>query len=314
MNNNCQHGKLSIEICPLCVDIAPTILQSPTALSNNYPHIKMREKPPRSDKSDVGLDIKLSTIPRESSTSPIMSKETNYMQKGDTLECSHCNPEKYEAIPGWIRIACECNCHKDTPSTTVSETCECKAWNKDVCICGGYPGTHSPTPTVSEEKCYSCGGKGTYSQIHGLHGAEDFGGDGFDTVPKIYKHLCTACNGTGLKPKAVVSEEIRSEGQSWEERWNRDQVEFAKKGYNRSKEITTGHYELGYDDCHLRARDFMADILKEREEKHNQVYLWLLGYNDFPLKPEGGPAYWWRSKLREKLESLGISLSDRGDK
>lgn len=50
-----------------------------------------------------------------------------------------------------------------------------------------------------QEKCYSCGGKGTYSQMHGTHGSEDFGNDGFDIAPSIHNYPCNACNGTGLK-------------------------------------------------------------------------------------------------------------------
>lgn len=49
-----------------------------------------------------------------------------------------------------------------------------------------------------KEKCYSCAGKGTYSQIHGVHGSEDFGGDGFDEKPKIHNYPCKSCNGTGF--------------------------------------------------------------------------------------------------------------------
>ena len=54
---------------------------------------------------------------------------------------------------------------------------------------------------MKEEKCYSCGCKGTYSQMHGIHGAEDFGGDGFDLKPTPQVHPCNACNGTGFKPQ-----------------------------------------------------------------------------------------------------------------
>lgn len=52
---------------------------------------------------------------------------------------------------------------------------------------------------MTQEKCYSCGGKGTYSQMHGIHGAEDFGADGFDLPPGIHNYPCKACDGTGLK-------------------------------------------------------------------------------------------------------------------
>lgn len=77
------------------------------------------------------------------------------------------------------------------------------------CTCGNPPrGAHWEscaslcTKSNYEEKCYSCGGKGTYSQMHGVHGAEDFGGDGFDEKPSIHNYPCKACNGTGLKPKS----------------------------------------------------------------------------------------------------------------
>lgn len=50
-----------------------------------------------------------------------------------------------------------------------------------------------------KEKCYSCQGKGFYTQIHGIHGAEDFGGDGFNTLPTTHEYPCSACAGTGLK-------------------------------------------------------------------------------------------------------------------
>jgi len=52
---------------------------------------------------------------------------------------------------------------------------------------------------MENEKCYSCQGKGFYTQIHGIHGAEDFGGDGFNTLPTIHEYPCSACAGTGLK-------------------------------------------------------------------------------------------------------------------
>lgn len=50
------------------------------------------------------------------------------------------------------------------------------------------------------EKCYSCGGKGTYSQMHGIYGAEDFcKRDGFTEKPSIHNYQCNSCEGTGLK-------------------------------------------------------------------------------------------------------------------
>lgn len=47
------------------------------------------------------------------------------------------------------------------------------------------------------KSCYSCNGKGFYTQMTGLHGAEDFGGDGFDLPPNAKKFPCSACDGTG---------------------------------------------------------------------------------------------------------------------
>lgn len=55
---------------------------------------------------------------------------------------------------------------------------------------------------MKKEKCYSCGGKGFYTQIHGLHGAWDFHpSEGFDEKPSEHKYPCSACNGTGFKQK-----------------------------------------------------------------------------------------------------------------
>jgi hypothetical protein len=51
-----------------------------------------------------------------------------------------------------------------------------------------------------KSKCYSCGGKGYYTQMFGMHGSPDFIGDkGFDEAPTIHKIDCSACKGTGKK-------------------------------------------------------------------------------------------------------------------
>ena len=53
---------------------------------------------------------------------------------------------------------------------------------------------------MTQEKCYSCGGKGTYSQMHGIYGAEDFyKRDGFTEKPSIHTYPCNSCEGTGMK-------------------------------------------------------------------------------------------------------------------
>lgn len=47
--------------------------------------------------------------------------------------------------------------------------------------------------------CQSCYGKG-YATVHqGLHGAEDFGGDGFDETPTTKIRFCHCLRGTALK-------------------------------------------------------------------------------------------------------------------
>lgn len=50
---------------------------------------------------------------------------------------------------------------------------------------------------LKKGQCSSCWGKGFYTQMHGTHGAEDFGGDGFEIKPRIHKYPCSKCNGTG---------------------------------------------------------------------------------------------------------------------
>lgn len=62
---------------------------------------------------------------------------------------------------------------------------------------------------MTQEKCYSCGGKGTYSQMHGIYGAEDFcKRDGFTEKPSIHNYQCNSCEGTGLKK--VMTQDSRT--------------------------------------------------------------------------------------------------------
>lgn len=47
---------------------------------------------------------------------------------------------------------------------------------------------------LDEKKCKFCYEKRFYTVIWVKSGAEDFGGEGFDGVSKIYKVACTKCN------------------------------------------------------------------------------------------------------------------------
>lgn len=95
-----------------------------------------------------------------------------------------------------------------------------------------------------KEKCYSCGGKGTYSQIHGVRGAWDFHpSEDFEEKPTPHIYPCSACNGTGYKlvstpestweerfedlpnTKMTTKDFIRSEIQLAEERGRKERVE-----------------------------------------------------------------------------------------
>lgn len=42
--------------------------------------------------------------------------------------------------------------------------------------------------------CTSCYNKRFYTVLIGLRGAEDFGGDGFISMPRIQAVACTKCN------------------------------------------------------------------------------------------------------------------------
>lgn len=55
---------------------------------------------------------------------------------------------------------------------------------------------------MKKEKCYSCGGKGTYTQMHGMHTGWDFHpSEERNEAPTPHTYPCSACNGTGFKQK-----------------------------------------------------------------------------------------------------------------
>jgi len=47
---------------------------------------------------------------------------------------------------------------------------------------------------LNEKKCKYCYGKRYYTVLYGVHGATDFGGDGFHDSPRIHKIACSKCN------------------------------------------------------------------------------------------------------------------------
>lgn len=56
--------------------------------------------------------------------------------------------------------------------------------------------------------------------------------------------------------------------------------------------------------------DALREVLKhvERQEKQTRnIFRWLLGYKDFPVRGASGP-YWWRTYLRAKIKKLGIEF------
>lgn len=59
-------------------------------------------------------------------------------------------------------------------------------------------------------KCYSCNGKGFYTQFYGTIGYPDFFGDiGFEIKPTVHKHKCSACGGTGKPGKNNLSTDTK---------------------------------------------------------------------------------------------------------
>jgi len=57
---------------------------------------------------------------------------------------------------------------------------------------------------LPEGGCKYCWNKRYYSVLIGVHGAEDFGNDGFDELPNIKNVACPRCNkGNKRKIKGV---------------------------------------------------------------------------------------------------------------
>ena len=164
---------------------------------------------------------------------------------------------------------------------------KCCYGNEDCPIC--------PKEEVGE-KCYSCGGKGTYSQIHGEEGFEDFGGERYVKAPSIHNYPCKMCNGTGLKstPPLEVGEKIeylstngdlysatnnktyKRVGDNWEEvstpplevkegskdiEWDNWEVEFEKKHWGAMFEC--GDYDALIDDIRSLLSQQEAKIKRE---------------------------------------------------
>ena len=53
---------------------------------------------------------------------------------------------------------------------------------------------------------------------------------------------------------------------------------------------------------------FHQQAMKEEREKHEEIYKWLLGYMNFPIRRIGMGAWHWRKDLRKKLKSSNIEL------
>jgi hypothetical protein len=60
------------------------------------------------------------------------------------------------------------------------------------------------------------------------------------------------------------------------------------------------------------AQILLAENTKEVEERHEQIYRWLLGYEDFPQRGKLDGAYYWRNHLRSKLREHGIAFTLHG--
>lgn len=59
-------------------------------------------------------------------------------------------------------------------------------------------------PKSKQEPCKFCFGKGFATVMESIYGAEDFGGEGFRTEPKVFRHFCTCTKGKRLKAKAIA--------------------------------------------------------------------------------------------------------------
>lgn len=74
--------------------------------------------------------------------------------------------------------------------------------------------------------------------------------------------------------------------------------------------LDASDFELGrerYENDHLR-----AELARVRGED-NKIFLWLLGYTDFPERQVDDGAYWWREELRKKLKEQGRSVQPKGE-
>jgi|GEM_PF-5157468 len=63
-------------------------------------------------------------------------------------------------------------------------------------------------------------------------------------------------------------------------------------------------------DAALKLVERQGKEIEALRTKNNDVYAWLFGYTDFPMRKEGEGAYWWRKYLRDKLTELGIEFTE----
>lgn len=116
------------------------------------------------------------------------------------------------------------------------------------------------TPTPQEERCYSCNGKGTYSQMHGIHGAWDFRKEeGFSENPNIHTYPCSACNGTGKKINTISVGDAPPTPKV--EEWIPD---FLKLWDDKDKHIPSWHI------------DFINELLTKERENHKEEKMQVL--------------------------------------
>lgn len=58
--------------------------------------------------------------------------------------------------------------------------------------------------------------------------------------------------------------------------------------------------------CHdHKGGGFEAGRTAERA-RVREIFLWLLGYSDFPERKLGDGTYWWRKELRQKLKAIDL--------
>lgn len=61
-----------------------------------------------------------------------------------------------------------------------------------------------------EPKCKYCYDKHYYSVIVGIHGAKDFGNDGFDLFPSIHYIACSKCNRSNRRGLTGIQKNLYS--------------------------------------------------------------------------------------------------------